>query len=361
MKIKILRRFIIIGIILPAIFVSCTYEGKDNCYLINDDIINVEAQKIKASELLGNNIKYISLDSIGANKIGRVNKIVKRNKHFYILSDDKRIFQFDDAGKFISLLNKPGKGPDEYSRIEDFDIYMVNGKPQLWLSDFSKIKIFKYSNEWRLDSVINFPFVVNKFIRLSNGNILLMTGQNEKTLTLVDAKGKIIKTFLEKYIPFLTLKSVQFISNDSLIIFPLGVANEFVSFNQKTEEFTFGNYVKSNDLISKKDLFELYKQKGFDFYGDLKDKTYVNNIRFLKNKTIIQYSKRGERYITVVNKNKDVRCGKFLPNSTIIDDITTQQNPKYFTSFLYGDSKNSIILLKYPESINDGIAIIDIS
>src|SRR6056297_2096632 len=207
------KRLYIIGLLLIVLTDSCNHSNREQNYLIKDDIINFEARDIKASELLGSNIRYIQLDSIGANKIGRVNKIVKRNQNFYILSDDKRIFQFDTMGRFISLLNKPGKGPEEYSRIEDFDIYMINGKPQLWLSDFSKIKIFEYNINWELDTIITFPYVVNKFKRLKNGNILLMTGQNEKTLTLVDAKGEVVKTFLEKQIPFLTLKSVQFIAN----------------------------------------------------------------------------------------------------------------------------------------------------
>ncbi|MFP4022928.1 MAG: 6-bladed beta-propeller [Thiohalospira sp.] len=356
------KRLYIIGLLLIVLIDSCKHSNREQNYLIKNDIINFEARDIKASELLGSNIRYIQLDSIGANKIGRVNKIVKRNQNFYILSDDKRIFQFDTMGRFISLLNKPGKGPEEYSRIEDFDIYMINGKPQLWLSDFSKIKIYEYNINWELDTIITFPYVVNKFKRLKNGNILLMTGQNEKTLTLVDAKGEVVKTFLEKQIPFLTLKSVQFIANDSLILFPLGVANEYVSFNQKTEEFGYGNFIKTNDLISKNELLELYEQKGFDFYGDLKEKIYLNNIRFLKEKIIVQFNKRGERYIAVVvNKDEEVLSSRFMPNSTIIDDITPQNNSKYFKSFLYGDSDNSLIFLQNPESSNDGIAIIDIS
>ncbi|WP_456087825.1 6-bladed beta-propeller [Parabacteroides sp.] len=36
------------------------------------------------------------------------------------------MLHFDNNGKFVSALNKQGQGPEEYPRIEDFDVYKTD-------------------------------------------------------------------------------------------------------------------------------------------------------------------------------------------------------------------------------------------
>lgn len=354
-----------ISTLIFAIFIfislfSCINNQEKPNYLITKNVILSNPKEIKASDFLGNNIRYIRLEAKGADMIGRVNKIVKKNKQFFILCDDKRIIHFDNNGSYISSLNKPGKGPEEYNRINDFDISKINGTYQLWLADFASIKIYTFNKEWTLENKINFPFVIHKFKRLSNDLILFMAGQNEKSLCITDLTGKVLKEFLDKQIPFLTFKSVQFIKTDSVIIFPLGVANEFISCNLQTGKFKHNYYVQSDELITKTELLELFDEKGFAFYADLKNKSYINNLRYLKNKTIIQYNLKGERYISSINSEGTVLNGRFHPNPTIIDDITPIGNINFFSSFLYGASDESILFLQEPENPDDGMAIIEV-
>lgn len=358
-----LRQYRIIAIIpmITMIYLSCCskYEEKAN-YLINENFLKAEIQVIGANELLGGKINYINLDSKGSANIGRINKIIKRNQFYFILSDDNRILQFDTCGNYISLLNKVGKGPDEYLRIEDFDVHIIENQLQIWLSNYSEIKIYNYNQNWNLLKTLDLPFIIHKFKRLKNGKLLLMTGQKEKTLTLINKEGETEDEFLEKQIPFLTLKSVQFIEKDNDIIFPLGVANKYVKYNQDEQQFSYGEYLESEKLISQKELLNLYNQKGLDFFRDLKTKTYINNIRFLKNKTIVQFNKSGERYLAVIYHNNKVTCGRILPNATIKDNITKKDNINYLTTILYGESNNSVILIQEPTNTNEGISIIEI-
>ncbi|MDR0765962.1 MAG: 6-bladed beta-propeller [Odoribacteraceae bacterium] len=64
--------------------------------------------------------------------ISSVSKVVYRNNIYYVL--DRKInalFLFDSAGKFLSKINKRGRGPDEYS---DASAFVVVGK-NIWISD----------------------------------------------------------------------------------------------------------------------------------------------------------------------------------------------------------------------------------
>jgi len=350
-----IKKYLVIFVITLSI--ACSNDSVDKT-LINTNRLE-RVKNIKASKLFSNNYKYFELEPQGANKIGRVNKIVKHESAFYILSDDNRIIHFDSSGNYVSILNKPGKGPTEYTRIEDFNVVNSYNKTQIWLADYSSLKIYDYTNSWHLTKRIKFPYVINKFKVLKNNNILLMTGQNKKSLTLVDSNANMISQYLDKQMPFLIFKPVQFTNYKNMVIFPLGVANEFIYLPEESSDFKHGKYLTSDEFISKHELIEIFQKKEYEYLSSLRTESYINNIRFLKNKAFLQVTINGERFL-IVEKDSDTFIKvKFAPNSEVVDDISPLHNTNYLSNFLYGESDSSIIFLQEPESMEDKYGIIE--
>lgn len=69
-------------------------------------------------------VKYIPLELTDNSLIGSIDKILYRNKHFYIFdkSANMGILIFNENGKFIKVLNRTGEGPGEYIAPIDFDV-----------------------------------------------------------------------------------------------------------------------------------------------------------------------------------------------------------------------------------------------
>lgn len=344
-------------ILYIVILTACNTNKNSNC-IISHNNFN-ETTKIKTSELFSDGYRYIKLDSAGADMIGRVNKIIKYSQSFFILSDNNRIIEFDINGRFRSILYEVGKGPNQYSRIEDFDVAFSDNKVQIWLADYSKLKIYEYDSHWKLSKSISYASVINKFKLLQNDKILLMTGQNDQSLTLADKNGNELNRYLQKQISFLTFKPVQFVEFSDGVLFPLGVANEFVYFNNIKEEFKHEKYLCSNDYISAQELIDMFQDQGYDFLFNLKSKAYINNIRFANRKIILQTNVNGERFLTIVKEDGSSVKVKCAPESSVIDDITPSENSNFLNNLLYADSKNSVLFLQEPESMNECYAIVE--
>jgi hypothetical protein len=260
-------------------------------------------------------MKHIYLETNDSCLIGRVNKIVKSNGNYYILSDDRNIDMFDDDGSFISRLNKLGGGPGEYADIGDFNIVDIYDESEIWICDFDKIKRYKLNpanRVWNFISDLSFDIMINKFAVINKNSLLLMTGREEKSLTVVDINtNNVEKTFLDKEIPFLTFKSVQFTPCDSLFLFPLGQANGLVAYSPINGEFRKMTYFEDQNFLSEKELLDLFREYEYDFLGKISNHTYIRHIAISGDRMILDTFSDGYRifYFTDDNINwKYIKC-----------------------------------------------------
>ena len=180
-------------ILLGCILSACNVLPKNQDdtiapYILTDDGIN---SKIKLSEIITRHYRIIPLETKAKCLVGSINKIVKRDSVFYILSNERKIETFNHEGKHLSTLEKIGRGPDEYTYIGDFDVYSKNGQKEIWLCDMNCIKIYNAATMQHVKSIY-YPFVINKFKKTPDDYILLMTGQNKSLISLSDPSGNII-------------------------------------------------------------------------------------------------------------------------------------------------------------------------
>lgn len=70
-------------------------------------------------------ISYVPLQTTDTSIISRISKFVVVNDYYYVEADET-VTCFDKSGKFISKLDKKGRGPGEYEYISDMDISRDN-------------------------------------------------------------------------------------------------------------------------------------------------------------------------------------------------------------------------------------------
>lgn len=297
------------------------------------------------SELFSSNFTATKLETNSSCIIGIIDKIKKLKNEYYIVSSGTSIFRFNEKGEFVMSLNNMGQGPEEYIRVEDFDVYEINGKTEIWISDNENLKIYDADNGIFIRK-IKFPFVIHKFKRMENGHILLVTGQNDHSLTLTDERGKILSEYLEKEIPYLMFRTVQFVKYNNEYLFQLGISNAYVSFNPETETFSKGTYSKENDFLTDKQLLELFSTFGVDFIREASNRSYLSNIIPLGNTVWFQIRHADKNYLSKISEGKMV--------STEFSYGTFQ------STISVGDSENSLLLYLQPDQLQEsGKTLID--
>lgn len=292
-------------IYLVCLFLSSCSNQKATEIVLIADLSPKESQP-KWTELFSDRYEITPLETTSGSLIGQIDKIRKFRNHYYVLSSNgKTIHHFDKDGKFVSSLNRQGQGPEEYPRIEDFDVCEADGKTEVWISDNKSLKVYD-ATDFSFKRKITYPFVIHKFKKMENSHVLLVTGQNENILTLVDKEGKIIAEYLKKEIPYIMFRPVQFVAYGSSYLFQLGISNTFVSFNPQTEQFRMGHYVGGNEYLSEKQLLEIFQTHGIDFIMEANQKNYINNLVTLGNTLWIQTHQNGKNYLTKVEGSRQV-------------------------------------------------------
>ncbi len=116
-------------IFLIIIFCSCgrksTNVSKVGSVIAIDLLSEPQSQVKKLSEFAAN-VEYAPLQTMESSLIGGfIRKIVNKDKRIYITNMDN-IMCFDMDGKFLFKIEKRGRGPEEYTYIEDFDVSSDN-------------------------------------------------------------------------------------------------------------------------------------------------------------------------------------------------------------------------------------------
>lgn len=329
----ILALFIVL-LCLPTLF-SCDTTKQQP---LLEDLSLPQEDHPQWSELFSSNYTATPLETDSTCMIGVIDKIKKFNNEYYIASSGSSIHRFNNKGKHVMSLNKKGQGPEEYIHVEDFDIYSINGQTEIWISDYENLKIYDANNGSFLRK-ISFPFTIYKFKRMENGHLLLVTGQNDHFLTLTDEQGNILSEYLEKKVPFLLFRAVQFVKYKNEYLFQLGMSNSYVSFNPETETFSRGVYTPQNDYLTDQQLIELYSTFGIDFIREANNGTHLSNIIPLGNTLWLQIRHADKNYLSKLDNGKmtstEFTYGSFLSTISV------------------GDSENSLLLYLQPDQLQE--------
>lgn len=330
-----MKRIVYLLLLFPVLFASCGSEQQDQEIMFEN--FSIQEEPLNWKKVFTNKYEITPLETTPDCLVGMIYKIKKLSGHYYIASG-KNIFHFDERGKFVAALDKQGQGPEEYTRIEDFDVYEINGRTEVWVSDNISLKIYDAA-DFSFLRKIPFDFTIYKFRRLDNAHILLVTGQSENILTLTDGKGKILAEYQKKGIPYLMFRSVQFIKKDSHYLFQLGIANRYIAFDPQKETFHKGTFVQDDTFLTDKELLDLFDSHGTDFIGEALKTNFINGLVFLDEIAWIHTSHSRKNYLTKVENGNCISV-PFEYGSVLATVLTS-------------DSDNSLLLFMNPDQLSE--------
>ena len=289
-------------------------------------------------------ISYLPLETNDSSLLSNTpRQIIRENGYLYItdINTKKEVYIYDLKGKYVRKISRRGEGPEEYIRIEDFDVYTIDGRTEIWISDNKTLKIYD-AKDMSFLRHISFDFLIYKFKRLDSSHILLVTGNREKTLTLTDANGEIIADYLDKEFPFLMFRPVQFISWGENLCYQLGVSNAIVAFDTATEQFSQKELVGNKEYLSSQDLLDLYKSNGMEFLREMKDKVYINQFSILNDNVWIHSNYFGKPFLTKIQPGTSISSE--IKEPLLTNDLFNLNDFTFLPTLFLSESAESLIL-----------------
>lgn len=225
------------------------FSGTENCNLFSKQSLEL--------------LSYIPLETTGSPIISSSAKMIYNNNSYYFFDKFKMVvYRFDKSGKFLNKIGTKGRGPTEYSNVDDFCVDPANGNIE-FLSFISQ-QVYKYTNEGSFISkikIVGYPYSFTKF---NNGTYLFCKGQVEDEnigkaqLYISDETGNVKGTYLpiEKNTAFSTPmrdKSIQ-ISNGKVFFKTWFTGNIYVITEKGPSHVTtidFKNKAYDKDILTK--------------------------------------------------------------------------------------------------------------
>lgn len=328
----------ILFVICSCILSACCDNPQKGQKILLEGLSVPQENHTKWTELFSDKYTITPLETTSECLVGEINKIKKFKENYYVSSAGKSILRFNEQGKFVTSLNKMGQGPEEYTRIEDFDVYEINGKTEIWVADNENLKIYD-ANDCSFLYKISYPFAIYRFRRMDNSHILLVTGQNKYSLTLTDKNGNVLSEYLKKEVPYLMFRAIQFIKYDSKYLYQLGISNAYIAFDPKTETFSKGFFTKETPYLTDKQLLKLYDTQGINFIQEANKGTYICNIVPLNETIWAEIHHDDKNYITKI-QNGNTTSTEFSYGT-------------FASSMTIGDSDNSLLLYLTPDQLLD--------
>ncbi len=203
MDMKIIIGFLFIGLLISG----CNAENKTNSSLNILEINPIEAQeKVKLSEFV-DSVKYIRLQTDSNCVMGRIAKLIIKNKYIYACDVSQMVvFVFDKQGNYVSKLDKRGKGPDEYL---NFAGVFIDDNEEFIEVFTRRGKFIKYSNlSFNLIDKNDMDPVFSNSSRKINNTYYFATQQNQNIINgkktnaglVIVRNNKVKKTLFDKKI-----------------------------------------------------------------------------------------------------------------------------------------------------------------
>jgi hypothetical protein len=163
-----------------------------------------EAEEFVNLSEIADSIKLIKLQTEGDDVIGMARRIIIKKKYIYVQDViQKVVFVFDKDGKYVSKLNKQGRGPGEYLSLGFISV--DDNEEYIEFVDSSLRKILKYTNiTFEFLESTPFPDLNFNSMRKQDGFYYCATQQYDNVindvktnagLLIVDEKNQITTLF----------------------------------------------------------------------------------------------------------------------------------------------------------------------
>lgn len=314
---------------------SCTNQPGKRSVIGTIDLDNLHERTFSWETLLGENLKVIELqDTSKEYSFMEISKLVCWKDRIYI-SDWKtrRIIIFGQDGQPVSVLNRRGRGSEEYLQVSDFDVDDEGG---IWVLDGQKDVIVHYSSEGKFLSQSKTGECQYSYISFDAGQLLLGVALWDKTengdfeAVLTDTSLNVLSRHgkkLDDYDPEFEFPNVGFSKVGKSIMLNMPI----------------------DDYVS---VFEDKKYKG-DYFFDFGGKRVPDEIR----KAVMPNMKNIEKYSFLVNCSAvvgDVAFGTMMDCGTPVDFIVDMKKKEIYKQPVVG-GKYHLVSISGDKIILSGI------
>lgn len=300
---------------LLLFILQCNREATHNLEASSDYVeILIHPADTKETDLrlLVKNHFYLKLEIPDSLYFSRILKNLFDEDNIYLLDRSRfqdQILSFDLEGNFKYHINKPGRGPGEFTHIYDFDIR----ENELLILTNTGLKIFNKNTGAYIRNIQNAE--TNRFMNLKmlNENLLITESgryRGNTSKNQVKVYDLEVEEFTKEFVPFENHALKGFHSNrylyyfgDSLSVVPMydqtiyRVFRDSSGINIKAAyEIDFGEYWVPNDFLAAS-----YKEREifFDEVGN-----YISTFEVFEtdNKMYIHYKHSDENYAFIYDK-----------------------------------------------------------
>ena len=159
---------------------SCTGKSGDASVIKTIKVGDYQEDNFDWKSVFEQDLHLVELtDTSKEYSFTEISKLVFKKDKFYI-SDwaTRRIIVFDLNANPVFVLNRRGRGPEEYLQVTDFDVDNSGG---LWILDGQKDAVSHYSSDGRFLSQSKTGDCQYSHIACSNENLLLSVAYWDKT------------------------------------------------------------------------------------------------------------------------------------------------------------------------------------
>lgn len=189
----------------------------------------------KLSDMFGD-YRIVRLETNDSSLIGgRMSKYVKKDSVFYVRSLNE-ILEFGNDGRFLRKLSRIGNGPEEYSKISDFEIVPGPGGNEIWIADMKRIQKYDAATTGYLGSIESEDFVNQ--IEYVNDTTLLLTTPGEKWLNVCDRDGRVRARYFDKDIPNGGYRACQYFHADGVTAWHIEGHNQAAVYDEENGTFS---------------------------------------------------------------------------------------------------------------------------
>ncbi|MFA5849392.1 MAG: 6-bladed beta-propeller [Bacteroidales bacterium] len=140
------------------VLASCSEKKSDKDIRIIDIAGAIGKGRIVDLSEIAKEIKYIPLETTDSSLLGDINSIFYENGHIYMCDYNARSIKvFDSTGKYVSKIDRYGRGPEEYTSMYDFHVIPKNGNVTIISSELGALN--EYDMFGNFVSKTNFPYL----------------------------------------------------------------------------------------------------------------------------------------------------------------------------------------------------------
>lgn len=252
------------------VFVVILLNGCKKSETLTSSEISIDLEKgfnNKNCSVFPDSISYVFLETTADNLIGSIDKFMCVNGKFFILDRylTNTVYCFDGTGKFLYKIDKQGKGPGEYIKINDF---YVDDSETVYVYDNETKRILNYTNAGRNFTENQLDSYFFEFVVLNEDEILVRN---------LYAEGKTVAALAKIHIK--TQKQVQIIKSHD-VFNDLGIPNYCEYYLYKSGQRFFYNPRFTNEIVcfdaNTNKLHSIIKFENEDYFPD---PSYVKDLK----------------------------------------------------------------------------------